>query len=387
MKYYLCITPFFPTKDSFRGPFIYDQVKAIERNSDYKVIVFKPTSFRAKEEDYEFEGIKVYRFTDYTLPSNILPNSVSNRLTYRSFLKKLKNLGIKPEDIAVIHSHTIDTGNVAASLKRDYPDVYSIIQHHGFDVAAETNGIFTNFNWHKKICRQYATRLCNAVDLNIGVSNKTLEYVKELPAINLKDSYVLYNGVDTTKFFPKNKKIKSDEFIIGCVGNFWELKDQMTLIRAVEEIINNYSNILEGKEIKVKFIGTGPTRKGCEEYIEEKGIQKYFEFTDSLPHADLPDFYRGLDLFVLPSYWEAFGCVYVEAYACGIPFIGVKGQGISEIITDSEKDNWLIDKGDYKNLAKLIIENMTKIRKEMILSSVTDIDSLIFKYLKHVPEE
>lgn len=385
MKYYLCITPFFPTKESFRGPFIYDQVKAIERNSEYKVVVFKPYSFRFKEDDYEFEGIKVYRFTDYTLPSNILPNSISNRLTYRSFLKKIRDLGIKPEEVAVIHSHTIDTANIAAWLKRDYPDVYSIIQHHGFDVAAETNGILSKYSWHKKICRKYASQLCNTVDLNIGVSNKTLEYVKELPDINLKDSYVLYNGVDTTKFYPKNKKNKSDEFIIGCVGNFWELKDQMTLIRALEEIIKNSSNNLEGKEIKVKFIGTGPTRKGCEEYIEEKGIQRYFEFIDSLPHNKLPYFYRGLDLFVLPSYSEAFGCVYTEAYACGVPFMGVKDQGISEIIPYSEKDYWLIEKEDYNNLANLIIR-FSNISKSQSLSVSFSIDDLISSFINFIQQ-
>ncbi|MNL47954.1 Glycosyl transferases group 1 [compost metagenome] len=34
----------------------------------------------------------------------------------------------------------------------------------------------------------------------------------------------------------------------------------------------------------------------------------------------------------MPSYYEAFGCVYTEAYSCGVPFIGVKGQGIEELI-------------------------------------------------------
>lgn len=39
---YLVVTPFFPSPDSWRGAYVYDQVMAIERNSDYKVLVFRP---------------------------------------------------------------------------------------------------------------------------------------------------------------------------------------------------------------------------------------------------------------------------------------------------------------------------------------------------------
>lgn len=51
-KIYICITPFFPTPSSFRGPFVYDQVNAIERNSDYQVIVFVPKAYGSKKADY-----------------------------------------------------------------------------------------------------------------------------------------------------------------------------------------------------------------------------------------------------------------------------------------------------------------------------------------------
>ena len=40
-------------------------------------------------------------------------------------------------------------------------------------------------------------------------------------------------------------------FTIGCVANFWKLKDQITLIKAVEILL------LNGLKIEVKFVGTG----------------------------------------------------------------------------------------------------------------------------------
>ena len=44
--------------------------------------------------------------------------------------------------------------------------------------------------------------------------------------------YVCINGVDTTKFYVNPSKTMNDKkFIIGCVANFWELKDQDDFIK------------------------------------------------------------------------------------------------------------------------------------------------------------
>lgn len=44
-RYYLCVTPFFPSPGNWRGAYVFDQVKAIERQSDYRVLVFVPCGF------------------------------------------------------------------------------------------------------------------------------------------------------------------------------------------------------------------------------------------------------------------------------------------------------------------------------------------------------
>lgn len=378
-RYYLCITPFFPSEQSFRGPFIYDQVKAIERNSDYKVVVLMPTPFYSPSDDYEFEGVKVYRFTDYNLPSNLWPNRFTDYLSIRSLFKTLRRIGIDLKDIAVAHGHVTRFGMWANALKRRNPNIVSVVQHHGFDVMTLTDGRLADYDFHKRHCLSYGTKICNEADLNIGVSKRTLDYVKAVPGINLKREYVLYNGVDLTKFNPgTGKKAHGEEFVIGCVANFWNLKDQITLIKAVDRLVS------EGlTNIKVFFVGTGYTRQRCEEYISAHSLGDYFQFIDSIPHAELPDFYRGLDLFVLPSYWEAFGCVYTEAYACGVPFIGVKGQGISEYFDDDAQKLWLVDPHDEFELSILIKREMIHPMEQKLSNSV-DINLLISNYIGYI---
>ena len=375
---YIVVTPFFPKPDNFRGPYVYDQVKAIIKSNKYdKVIVFKPSLLQNNEKDYIYDGIEVYRFNTLQVPSAILPGSF-DWYNICSFRKKLKGLNIDIKNISVIHCHVTELGIYANALKKKNPQIKTILQHHGFDVLSLKNGRFANMYWHKKYMIWYGRRICNKIDINVGVSNKTLEYLTSYKEVIPKQTYTLYNGVDLSKFYPNQPKTKSDKFIIGCVANFWDLKDQITLIKAV--------GILKSKglnNILVRFIGSGATLNECKEYVENNNLNELISFETEITHRELNDYYNSLDLFVLPSYWEAFGCVYTEAFACGVPFIAVKGQGISELIPEKDSDKWLIDKGDFVSLSNKI-ENYINNRYKQELTIDINIDTLVENFLNKI---
>ena len=197
---YLTITPFFPNAADFRGPFIYDQVKAIKETGQYNIVVLKPKPWYSFDKDYEFEGIKIYRFTTFDLPSNILPG-LFDFLSILSLKNKLKTIGIKNEAIEVVHAHVTGLGIYPVALKKNNPNIKSILQHHGFDVLSLENGKLYNQLWHRNWVRNYGINICNAIDLHVGVSKKTLSFLKNENNLKIRDSYVLYNGVDTAKFY------------------------------------------------------------------------------------------------------------------------------------------------------------------------------------------
>ncbi len=375
---YLTITPFFPTATSFRGPFIYDQVKAIQETGFYDAIVLKPKPWYSKEKDYEFEGINVYRFKTYELPSNILPG-LFNFLSIWSLKYKLKTIGVKIKAIEVAHTHVTGLGIYAIALKKNNPKIKSVLQHHGFDVLSLENGLLHNRNWHRIWVKNYGVKICNAIDLHVGVSEKTLALLKRYNKIVIKDSHVLYNGVDTNKFHPIPSSKDSSFYTVGCVGNFWPSKDQITLLKAIKILVDqSISNL------RVKFIGTGETLAICKNYVLENKLDKYVEFIDTLPHHQLVHFYNTLDLFVLPSFDEAFGCVYIEAHACGIPFIAVEGQGIAELILAENKEKQLIKKADSVNLSSLIIFYLNNKSFFPMLSIDYKISTLIRQFITKI---
>lgn len=379
-KVYLQFTPFFPTPSRFYGPYIYDQVKAIARNSDYEVIVIKLHSLyeRVDCREYLYQGIKVYNFKVVDLPSSTLPGIFHpvNVFRLERFIRKV--VGIEFDNIAFIHAHTLYPGGaLAVTLGKRY-GIPSLIQHHGLDVFQLLNvgilkGVLKDLN--AAYMKRRLLDVANRADLNIGVSQKVIDRLLKEKGFSNRNRYILYNGVDTRKFYKKEIR-KDQRFTIGCIGNFFKTKDHITLIKAVHEFKRRGV-----EDIKVRLIGSGPTMDLCKKYITEHKLEDTFSFEKEVDHTKLNDFYNSLDLFVLPSYYEAFGCVYAEALQCGVPVIAVKNQGIEEVIREDDRSYSLIDRADDRGLADLI-EFRYNHRSEVDYN--LDIDKYIKDFLNHI---
>lgn len=373
---YLFIVPFFPSENRHWGSYIYDQVKTVQADGRYEVAVLRSSTDLDTDGDYVFGGVEVRRFRERNLYSAMW-DGLFDKSNCRCLDDCLEKNHICPSKIAVVHAHTIRTGIYAVHLKKRNPHMLSILQHHGYDVLGITDGRFSNFGWHKRHAVRYGTKICNGVDLHVGVSKATLEYLHRYPGIRVKDEYVLYNGVDTDKFHPLSKA-PDNCFTIGCVANFWKVKDHITLIKAIEILVNELSC-----NIKAKLIGTGETLEECRNYVKSHNLSKNIEFLPHLAHDRMIYFYNSIDLFVLPSYWDTLGCVYLESLACGVPFMTAEGTGIQELIPENEKSLWIAPKSDYSRLARLIKGYMEN-RPTQNLTQSMDIKVLIGNFLDFV---
>lgn len=396
---YICITPFFPTPDSFRGPYIYDQVKAIQKTGKYEVMVFRPTSLNDKRTSYEYEGIKVYLFPHIQMPSYFF-NGLTNGFNCKKFLKCVKKQGIDINQISVVHGHTSSFAAYGVALKKLNPHILTLVQHHDRDPFTILNGHLAKMKLNLYFRAKTNIELFNRVDYHISVSHVVednllsfpcpgkyesyqpyldiLERGKRLPSISPVHSLILYNGVDLTQFYPVEGVRDKAIFKIGCIGNFQDLKGQIILIKAAERLLRKGY-----EQLRVSFIGTGPMLDKCRSYALNHGLTEYIRFEKEVHHKELLTYYNSLDLFVLPTSFEGFGCVFTETYACGVPFMLCEHQGASEYIAEEDKEKWLFPKDDYERLSYLIEQYMEN-KYEQKLIYPYDINVLVSDFLNQL---
>ncbi len=146
---------------------------------------------------------------------------------------------------------------------------------------------------------------------------------------------VVYPGVNPRLFYPckspsivKKMGCHQDNFIILYVGRIELVKGLMNVIEALKLLKKNSSFL--SQKAKLVIVGGGKKDeelvlnkevfriKGA---IEEYGLEKHVIFLGSVDHAQLRKYYSAADVLVVPSLYESFGLVTVEALACGTPVI------------------------------------------------------------------
>lgn len=115
--------------------------------------------------------------------------------------------------------------------------------------------------------------------------------------------------------------------------------------------------LLVGRNLEVDYLG-GLAR--------ELGVEPYVRFTGPLPDRDLHLAYAASDVFALPSQYESFGFVFLEAMAHGVPVIGVRTGGVPEVIREGET-GYILDSPDdlaglVAHLARLVVDDGLRAR-------------------------
>ena len=346
---YIIISPLFPTNEGHVGSYVYDQAKTLSDITNYDVRVIKVVSMFSNEKDYTFNEFEVKIFRVLDLPFFIFPGILNwiNSMRIRHLLKKNNYI----RDLEVIHAHVCYPSAYLANAVSNIVKVKTIIQHHGIDALQLLNGRFYLITKFQKLFLQNRSlSQLNKIGLNLSVSKRVSKELNSYRGYNPKDEFILYNGVDRTKFYNTHCNDTNDKYTIGCIANFWPIKDHISLIKAIELLV------LDGvTDIQLRLIGTGEKLEFCKHYVQKQNLSAFVFFEKERPHILINTFYHELDLFVLSSYYEAFGCVLMEAWATDTPILSIKNQGFSELIPENEIDNLLADEKSPKSLKEKIL--------------------------------
>ncbi len=130
------------------------------------------------------------------------------------------------------------------------------------------------------------------------------------------------------KFYPqiKNKAgifgVEPDETVILFTGRLSNEKGVMELPSIYSGVKENVNNVC------FAIAGSGPMENELKDALPEA---RYLGWVDS---DKLAEVYSSADLLILPSNFDTFGCVVLEAFSCGLPVIAYKTKGPKDIIND-----------------------------------------------------
>jgi glycosyltransferase involved in cell wall biosynthesis len=108
-----------------------------------------------------------------------------------------------------------------------------------------------------------------------------------------------------------------------------------------------------GRTVEWAVAGDGPLRTRLAQQAAERGLAKHVHLLGRLPHERVLALMARAQLFVLPSWDEAFGLVYTEAMSLGTPVVACRDEGPQDFITDGVS-GYLVPARDAGALAAVI---------------------------------
>lgn len=188
----------------------------------------------------------------------------------------------------------------------------------------------------------------------IAISTTTRESLVDDYGIDPDRVTVIPVGIDASVFRPTGAEKTAGSVLY--VGRLCERKNIPCLFEAIGIVKRSVPGV------RLSLVGDGILRKKLEELAREKGLSDTITFLGKVSEGELVDLYSKAQVFVLPSLFEGFGIVCLEAMACGTPVVATRVPGIVDIVDDGRTG--VLVSGDSREMAgaiqRLLMEPETR---------------------------
>lgn len=176
-------------------------------------------------------------------------------------------------------------------------------------------------------------------------------------------------GVDVSHFYPIAADeakcvigVPEDDHMMLFVGRIEPLKGVDTLIRAIAHM--RITGVTDQYPHYLAIIGGDPNADAqvmnsemarLQNLSRELGLQDLVVFLGKRAQSSLPYYYSAADVLIMPSHYESFGMVALEAMACGTPVVASQVGGLAFLIQDGVT-GYVIPGGDHLALSQRLTQ-------------------------------
>lgn len=218
-----------------------------------------------------------------------------------------------------------------------------------------------------KLCRDKTVVIPNGVHIQDIAFSKS--YVNDSEYLRI---YQNENSVSQKlaplelQAFPSKSKYRDilnlppEKKIVLFLGNLTLQKGPQILLNAMKIVQKRHPDIC------LVFSGSGPLKANLIDATTRSELNGNVIFTDYIPRDMTSLYYHAADIFVLPSFAEAFPLTLLEAESAGLPIVATNVGGIPDIVNDGV-NGLIVKAGDAKDLADKITRLLgdSKLREEM----------------------
>jgi glycosyltransferase involved in cell wall biosynthesis len=278
----------------------------------------------------------------YQVPSLIRPIRPFSDLHALVTLTKLL-AHIQPH---IVHTHSSKAGilgRCAARLARVPIVIHSI---HGFGFTPNQHPLTR----HMLVVLE--RRIARLTTRFFAVSEANRRAGISLGIFRAQDCSVIRSGVDLkalrrTRILVSVKKremgLNLKASVIGMIAALKPQKAPLDFVRVAALVRQQHPHV------EFVLIGDGELRSVVEHEVDRCGLSTIFHIFGW--RHDIAEILRCIDIFMLTSRWEGLPRVYLEALASGLPVVGTRVDGASEVIRDGI-NGFLCDPGDVGGLAE-----------------------------------
>lgn len=177
------------------------------------------------------------------------------------------------------------------------------------------------------------------------------------------------SGIDRNVFFPNaNINQKGDTLNIGFVGRIIADKGWKVLLNAFHEFVKTDT------ECRLFYVGSGDDENLLKEEVHRLKLEEKVIIMGGVPHHDLGNFFRMLDLFVFPTlFYESLGLVALESMACGVPVIASNRGGINDYLVDGF-NGFLFEPGNVRFLIEKLrkFDSLSEVQRGQIIQNAIE---------------
>jgi len=294
------------------------------------------------------------------IPKQELPNHIPQFVRGIQTFAEQKNIKYD-----LIHSHYWLSGLAAKSLSKAWKGVPII---HMFHTLGEMKNRVAQ-TADEREPRERIKAESEILDFSSRIVVSTLAELTQLRFLYHADdrkTTIIPPGVDISHFYPIPADeakhyigLKARDRMVLYVGRIEPLKGVDTLIHAI--------SILNGKVTKYPFhlaiIGGEPDASVQEmtsemarlqKLCDELGLEQTVIFLGKRSQDTLPYYYSAAEAVVMPSHYESFGLVALEAMACGTPVIASEVGGLAYLVKDGETGYTIRDDDPNALAARLV---------------------------------